>query len=335
MRSLIITSFVVLSFPTAALAQSLVEQSGLSILVDRPTGADGGRVDCDFAGVDSCEPINLASCNGDGRPFDIQLTADTPVAVNTRLLVFVTPDADCQFAQESELDGRPLSIMQLNDVNDPLVTPDTFDFPEDFDNDGGDYSSVDEILAATGACDNVVNELIFRLCFVASPNDDIAESGEPFAAVQMLVDTVPPGAPTRLEASPGDSRLEITVDSDDQDIRTWTVRSRVSVDEATCDTWTAEESTDEEFNVVNQGEQSFEITVENGNSYDICVFGEDGAGNPGEVSPTLVATPRDECDFIECFPGELETGYCGAGGASGLAALLAFFGLLRRRMQPC
>ncbi|MEO1174266.1 MAG: MYXO-CTERM sorting domain-containing protein, partial [Myxococcota bacterium] len=116
-------------------------------------------------------------------------------------------------------------------------------------------------------------------------------------------------------------------------IRTWTVRTRISVDEATCDTWTEEESTDVSFNVVNQGEQTLEVEVENGNDYDVCVFGEDEAGNPGEVSPTVVATPRDECDFIECFPGDFEDGYCGAGGASGFAALFAAIGLLLRRRR--
>lgn len=322
--------------PGSAFGQTVTkEENGLSIVVNAPTGDDGGRIDCEISGTESCAPLNLASCTSEDRPINVQLSADTPVEVTTRLLVFVTDDGDCTFAQEADLDGRPLSVMQLNDSSDPLVTSDRFNFPADFDNDGGDYSNVAAILDASGACDEPVNNQIFRLCFVASPDNDTAESNDPFAAMQMLIDTVAPEAPT-ISVDPADSRLGVEIDSDNQDIRAWTVRYRIASDNASCDTWSEAERTDRTFVQANQGATTVEIEVENGNEYELCVFGEDNAGNTGAVSDNEIAMPRDECDFIECFPGELDDGYCGAAGSPGLLALLTLTGLLGyRRRRPC
>ncbi|MEO0459650.1 MAG: MYXO-CTERM sorting domain-containing protein [Myxococcota bacterium] len=331
-----------LTLATSARAQTTdpvvndgVEESGLGLLVDAPLGSDGGRINCESVEQDSCAPLNLESCPGEGgesRPLDLQLTSQGNVPVDSRLLVFLTDDSDCVFSEPDELDGRPVESIQLNDSGDPLVTNEAFNFPLDFDDDGGAYSNVEELLEASGACDedNPVNEGQFRLCFVASETDDIAESGEPFAALLMLIDTQPPGAATRLDLRPLDGRVEFDVDSDDDDLRAWNFRFRPAEDDgASCDAWPT--STTREFDLVNQGEQTFETDLDNGITYEVCVFAEDEAGNPGEFSDVSLVTPRDECDFIECFPGTIEDGYCGSAPGTGLWAVLAVLGLLSRR----
>lgn len=330
------TAFAVLALATSAHAQTTpivndgVEESGLNLLVDAPLGSDGGRINCESVEQDSCAPLNLESCDSESRPLDVQLTSGGSVAVDSRLLVFLTDDSDCVFTEPDELDGRPVESIQLNDSGDPLVTTEAFNFPLDFDDDGGAYSNVRELLDASGACDEPVNEGDFRLCFVASPTDDIADSGESFAALIMLIDTQPPGAATSLDLRPLDGRVEFDVDSDDDDLRAWNFRFRPAEDDgASCDTWPT--STTREFDLVNQGEQTFETDLDNGITYEVCVFAEDEAGNPGEFSDVSLVTPRDECDFIECFPGTIEDGYCGSAPGTGLWAVLAVLGLLSRR----
>ncbi|MEO0814914.1 MAG: MYXO-CTERM sorting domain-containing protein, partial [Myxococcota bacterium] len=246
----------------------------------------------------------------------------------SRLLAFLTTDSDCVFAQESDIDA-PINSEQLINTSDPLVTNEAFNFPADFGNN--DYNNVADILEASGACATPVDQSQQRLCFVASSNDDIAESGEPYAAVLLLIDTVPPDPPSSLEVLPRDGSIEVNIDTDEAAILSWSIRFRPEVgDEASCDTW-GDEATTRERVIATQFDQSFTESVENGVTYEVCVFAQDEAGNTGDVSDTVVVTPQDECDFIECFPGDFDDG-CSASGGS-LATLLALLALVRRRRK--
>lgn len=333
-------ALMVLCAGSAASAQTTtVEEGGLSILVDRPTDADGGRIDCSSVQQDSCQPLNALSCDfaagqpaaSEDRPFDVQLSSNNNVPVNSRLLAFLTTNSDCEFAQASEIENT-IDSFQLLSESDPLVSQVAFNFPADYDVTV--YGSVAEILAESGACETPVDRSLQRLCFVASPDDDIAESGEPFAAVLMLIDTVAPGPPDSLEVLPRDGAIEVNIDTDEPALLFWNIRFREAVgDDETCDLW-GDESTTRRRRIANQFDQSFTETVENGLTYEVCVFAEDEAGNLGDVSETATVTPQDECDFIECFPGEFDDG-CATGGSS-LAAVFAVLSALalgRRRRR--
>lgn len=336
--SRIVPALALLLFGSAAGAQtSTVEEGGLGILVDRPTNTDGGRIDCSSIQQDSCQPLNAASCDFDAglpassedRPFDVQLSSNGNVPVNSRLLVFLTTNSDCEFAQQSEIDNT-IDSVQLLSESDPLVSPTAFNFPADYDVTV--YGSVSDILAESGACETPVDRSLQRLCFVASPDDDIAAPGEPYAAVLMLIDTVPPGPPSSLEVLPQDGAIEVNIETDEPALLAWNIRFREAVgDDVSCEQW-GNEATTRRRVIANQFNQSFTETVANGVTFEVCVFAEDEAGNIGEVSETVTVTPRDECDFVECFPGEFDDG-CSTGGRS-LAALfgvMAVLVMLRRR----
>ncbi|MEM6733514.1 MAG: hypothetical protein AAF658_18285, partial [Myxococcota bacterium] len=242
--------------------------------------------------------------------------------------VFLTADGDCQFAEGAEPD--PLDVRQLLDPSDPLVSPESFNFPNDFA--GTSFGSVAEILDASGACATPVQEQIFRLCFVASDVDAVASSDDPNAAVLLLIDTVAPNAPTELTITPGDGSILVDLDTDDRDINDWTLRFRpAESDNASCDAWPS--FTDRgPFDAITQGEQDFDTSVDNGVTYEVCVFARDDAGNFGAVSETVTVTPRDECDFIECFPGGVNDG-CTALPGLELGSALALLALMRRRKE--
>ena len=53
--------------------------------------------------------------------------------------------------------------------------------------------------------------------------------------------------------------------------------------------------------------QSLSFAATNGVDYSFCVIATDDMNNQSAASATETGTARDECDFIECYPGELET----------------------------
>ena len=81
--------------------------------------------------------------------------------------------------------------------------------------------------------------------------------------------------------------------------------------------------------------ETAEATIENLSndiSYELCVLAIDDVGNESVPSGVATGTPLDECDFMECYPGELETGYCGATLSPWWGGLvLAAIGWRRRR----
>ena len=66
-------------------------------------------------------------------------------------------------------------------------------------------------------------------------------------------------------------------------------------------------------------------------SRDCDVVAVDEAGNESIPSEIMVAQAQDECDFIECYPGDLKDGYCTA--APPALWWLAGLGILWRRRR--
>lgn len=101
-----------------------------------------------------------------------------------------------------------------------------------------------------------------------------------------------------------------------------------------CGTWDSNDYKETNGNIVSSEKSgTVQITVENGIEYEMCVFAEDKSGNRGLPSPTINGSGIDECDFMECYPGQLKTGACNATGAQPWALMLLGLVLLISRRR--
>lgn len=105
----------------------------LTLTVTEPGSPN--RIDCTSRSVNGCSPVNLASCTDEERTVAVTVETAAPVAVDSRLLIFLTEDSDCVFGAANELD-EPLVVTRLDRDGDPLVDGSDFFFPADSDEAG-------------------------------------------------------------------------------------------------------------------------------------------------------------------------------------------------------
>ena len=336
-----------LAIPTDASTQNQFTFSGgLTVRIDDPNENNGvngpdGRVFCTLYDGGRCQPINRGACDGtDRRLIRFVLSTGTAVAANSRMYAFATK-SDCTFAENVEPQDSPLDSKDLLS-NTPLVNGQAFDFPEDFASTT--YASVASLAQAIGACaeGTEIQNQRYRLCIGISPAnggvaDSALESGDPIVYMTFLVDTVTPDAPNEFSVSGGDGRFRLRVGlTNNDEVAKYIVRYRevpagttVAAGED-CSTWTDFRESES----VRQGSTSdatdFTIDgVENGVTYEVCAAARDIAGNLGAFSTPQLVTTRNECDFIECYPGEPPTGYCGQVPGSMMALWVGFAALAR------
>ena len=167
---------------------------------------------------------------------------------------------------------------------------------------------------------------------------------EPRGWLEIPVDTRSPDAPGIGEILQQDGGVDVTVDLNAQanldDVATLEVRFReqAGADPATpCAQWPGCNTVFADLND-NQRDRTVSITaLTNGTPYEFCAIATDRAGNQSVPSAVVVASPRDECDFAECFPGPVKPGYCAASPASlgTLGSIVPWIILgRRRRRQP-
>ena len=220
-------------------------------------------------------------------------------------------------------------------------------------------------------CTTDTGAQILKLCFLidveegtaANPTnpDGEIDTTEPNGYVLFTVDTLAPPAPDTPTITSKDSALyvsaEVTAEGDgieSDDIASWVVRYREATDSElssddsaktegegeaegedeastipTCNDW-ADYS---EKSATGYGTSAtIEVSATNGVEYELCVFAVDGAGNRSLPSDSANGAPIDECDFMECYPGTINTGHCAATGPQiWIWALLGAFAFLRRR----
>ena len=332
---------VALAIPTDASTQNQFTMGGgLTVRIDDPNENNGvngpdGRVFCTLYDGGRCQPINRGACDGtDQRLIRFVLSMAAPVGANSRMYAFATK-SDCTFAENVEPEDSPVDSKDLLS-NTPLVNGQAFDFPEDFASTT--YASVASLASAIGACDEgtEIQNQRFRLCIGISPAnggvaDSALESGDPIVYMTFLVDTVTPDAPNEFSVTGGDGRFRLRVGlANNDEVAKYIIRYR-EVPEGTetasgedCATWTDYRESES----VRQGSTSdatdFTIDgIENGKTFEVCAAARDIAGNLGSFSTSQLVTPRNECDFIECYPGEPPTGYCGQVPGSLLAFWIA------------
>ena len=186
--------------------------------------------------------------------------------------------------------------------------------------------------------DTLVERTQLRLCIgIEHPETDLTGNtderdiyidsmSELQVGVDFIVDSTPPTTPTISGISPRDGSIqfEAAVDEETPYLKEWIVRFQEDDGSGSdCSTWESPEESTLSVSGSDTNTQSLSFTATNGLSYNFCVIAVDDANNQSSPSETQSGTPRDECDFIECYPGELETGHCGATNAEVLWLLFA------------
>ena len=317
-----------------------------------PTTYDG-NLDCE-ATTSSCKPLNADACS---EVSDTSTARDIELSLNyTSSLVIITAGSQlyvwlqsgtgaCTFDQVPEL----VAQHELTST-DTLVSGTTFDFPEDLDTTITFNTST--ILNEDDACgETSVDETTYRLCFGIDLNglsavDNKVSTSEPHGYAEFKVDTAIPSVPLTPKLTALDGRIGIALESGSSStneiIEQWEVWVREKPESTTedtedtedtlCDTWESTDVTVETINGLTDTTASTEISADNGKSYEICAYAIDALGNRSSASATKVVTPQEECDFLECYPGDLKTGYCGALPPINVFAWLniLYFGFLLR-----
>ncbi|MBC7792077.1 MAG: hypothetical protein H7Z43_00085 [Clostridia bacterium] len=343
---------IAVAIPSDATVQNILVGSGglnfsgsVTPNEDNGTGVRAGRVFCTLYDGGRCEPINLASCNNDTRRIDFAITATAgTIQANSRMEIFAT-SGTCAYVAGQLPAGVVPDTLQLP-ANNKLVAGQTINYQADVAS--ARFSTVADIAAAIGACGNTpIENARYNFCIAVSVSDGNTAptgiaSGSPIIQGTFLVDTVAPDAPATFSATGGDGAFNVTVGmaSNNNQINRYIFRYREAENQGEtevaadidCNTWAT--GTYQEQSSVRRGDaddaSSFSVSnITNGTTYEVCAGAVDIAGNTGPFSVTRAATPRNECDFIECYPGKAPTGYCGSITPGMLAGWLSLTGLSR------
>ncbi|MDP7039389.1 MAG: hypothetical protein QGI45_09540 [Myxococcota bacterium] len=319
-----------------------------------PTTYDG-NLDCEATST-SCKPLNADACSEvtdptTARAIELNLTytsSTTIITPTSQLYIWLQKGTgSCTFDQVPEL----IAQHELSAL-DPLISNATFDFPDDLNTVIAFDTTT--LLNQDDACgETALNETTYRLCFGIDLSgltavDNKVSATEPNGYAQFKVDTSIPTAPLEPDVTALDGRIGVALEIDDTSngeiISQWEIWSKEATETSEDDTQSEESCTDWESTDVSvdtitgltETSASSELSAENGKSYQICAFAIDHLGNRSSASPIVSVTPREECDFIECYPGELKTGYCGALpvlNSITWLALLSFGCFLRQRRK--
>lgn len=221
----------------------------------------------------------------------------------------------------------------------PLVTSSLgLNFPADVSTASLTYQEIFE-RNETDACTTDVDYTELTLCVavdnVASTLDNdvtISATAEAWTAVRFVIDTAAPSAPTvdSIRALDGSVDINVSVSDAEPRLATWKlyIQEQGAVKSVDCSDW---DVTAQEYSPTATNSETLNYRVDNSLIYELCVVAVDEAGNESEASAVTVAQSQDECDFIECYPGDLKDGHCSA--APPALWWLAGLGILWRRRR--
>jgi hypothetical protein len=307
--------------------------------------------------VDDQSAINKAICDSSATSIEFSIQPDTnSPSVNADGELYVwwpeSNDDDCTSPEDDTavvlVDGR------VSDDSSGYFADSSLDFPSEPEMTLT-YETVFARVSET-FCDEatLVERTQIRLCIgIEHPETDLTgntgerdiyidSTSELQVGVDFIVDSTPPTTPTISGISPRDGSIQFdaAIDEETPYLKEWIIRYQE--DDGTgseCSTWTSPEETTVTVSDSETSSQSMSFTATNGLSYNFCVIAVDDANNQSVPSETQTGTPRDECDFLECYPGELETGHCGATNSDVLWLLLVTLLAIRftrtRRLQSC
>lgn len=250
-----------------------------------------------------------------------------------------TPSSDInnQVVTGATLSGELIS--QDGDV--PLVTSSLgLAFPDDINSITLTYQDIFN-RTETDACTTDLDYTEVRLCLavdsVASTVDDnvsISATAEAWTSISFIIDTAAPSMPTIGTVTSLDGSVDINVSVSDEKprIATWKlyIQEQTDTSDTDCTLW---DVTPEEYAISTTDitSDTLNYRAENGLTYEFCVVAVDTSGNESLASEITLAQAQDECDFIECYPGDLKDGYCTA--APPALWWLAGLGILWRRRR--
>ena len=214
--------------------------------------------------------------------------------------------------QNIDIDGS--ITVQINEVSEPFASL-TFVV----DNVAPDQPTIDSIVAKDGLLDISVS--------VASGGDHISEW---HVYLQPTSDTEASASTSTDDATRDDTTDATTDTTSTSDTTDDTSTDSTDTSTSDCTSWGVS-ALSYTAQADNPSQADIELSVSNGISYDLCVVAVDAAGNESVASTIVTQTAQDECDFIECYPGELKDGHCAAMPSS-LWFLLGL-GLLWRNRQ--
>jgi len=303
--------------------------------------------------------LSAAHCDADTLAANITFAL---AAHTTKIITFSATDElyvwwrtgdDCaDLSTELLVNGHKLN--QTDDDTSttiPLVHPEIrLNFPEDVQLEEFASLTYQDVFnrSATDPCTEEVNETTKVLCIAVDSSASTEDTttinllNEAWTALSFVIDTMAPAAPTITSSTPYDGSITINVSIDEEfEIETWKLYiqpldTSSSTDEDTTADCTAWGVTPIEYDSVTRVSttdattDALEYTAANGVAYEFCVTAIDLAGNEGAASAIATGNAQEECDFIECYPGDLKDGHCAAAPAS-LWWLVGLGLLIRRR----
>lgn len=343
---------------TSTVPNQTVKSPGWLIQLLRPDVADDGAIiDCTFGQTPDCAPFNRAVCSDPAldREIVISVTATSTLPPNTTATSGVTASVwlqnnatVCNLPAAADANTTHLlgtSNGFLPSLSTFLGGSTAFVFPT-----GGTsvtrFSMRDVMTAFDNVCapDGGIPLTPFKLCIGADLNQDGivgvplqgSLANDPVAFFQFPVGTLAPPMPTLGEVESLVRRVRVNVTYDSTTNETafldvfWAPATAEVLAAPDCTQWPGGQSQQLDVRYTGTGTAALDVPGTNGEIYAYCVRARDFLNNSGPTTAVVTASPHTECDFFECYPEDLQVGYCGQGvGASALG--LALCGLLRHR----
>lgn len=349
-------------------------------LWQHPNLADDGLLINCAPGTAGCTPLNLSMCNQPGKPISFVVappsstTAATYTSSTQTLYAFISTQNNCIYStQVGGINNNPNYLIGSgapigSSVFFGGVTP--FVFPTGGLTPSSAFPNVTtqgflttDLLNALGACppDGVGVQLAtYYICVGVDATQSLGinnggtttstsgttSGGDPFAYVQLQIDTIAPATPSSVVVQPLDSRCDVTIDYDTTTLDAYYLQVKATADPAnlaliaddptaTCDAWVDNVVT-HTVNIYGEtsGTETVTINGDNGVLYGFCVETVDYMQNVSVPSTVSYGRPRPECDLFKCYPDVLQTGFCGASlppSAYGLVGALSLWRACRRR----
>lgn len=279
--------------------------------------------------------LNASACDAAGAAVAVTIRGSNGRA-GSDLHIWFQEGKDCTLTQLPS--GSAVLAQESNLVaTHPLIDSSDFRFPNDVDDSRAKDFDTTKVLEQAQACGATAASMpaegkYFALCFglnlptgLDGSVDTKFDATEPYGVAVLLVDTKAPAGPGTPRVKALDGRLELLLAVADApaDLAGYLVRHRPAqepfVDD--CTLWN-ERTYDEK----SSASDTVAIDVTNGVLHEACAYSLDLADNRGGPSPVVRAIGHDECDFMECYPDDVRTGFCDAGG--GTAIWLALLSVL-------
>lgn len=222
-----------------------------------------------------------------------------------------------------------------------------------------------DVLQALGACppDGGIDLATYYICIgvdagqtgginngSTSTSTSSGNSSDPYAYIQFQVDTIAPDPPTGISVKSLNKRCDVKVSIDNSTLDAYTLRVKMTTNpnnlalsdvaqnpNGNCDLWT-DDVVVHDTTVYGRNDGSYTVTMtgNNGQVYGFCAQSLDYLGNVSAPTETALGEPRVECDLFECYPSELQTGFCSTGLSSsswGVWTGLAMWRMRRARRR--